>query len=103
MQAPRRPPGWPPTRVRLSAVASGLYHRGPVRVAEVDVYVSGVVVTGRVTLPSAGHPTGAVRVLGPFRRGTQTVEFSSAALGFEVAQAAVEAAEYADARGWLAT
>ena len=102
MQAPRRPPGWPEPRLRVSAVASGVRHRGQIRVAEVDVYVAGVVVTAFVTRPQLGHPTGASRVLGPFRRGGQTVRFSSAALGFEVAQAAVEAAEYADARGWLA-
>lgn len=80
-------------RPRVSAVATGAFRIGRVRIAEVDVHVAGLVfsllVRGEAVVP-------------PMRRGEAAVTFTDPALDREVRRVAVEAAQDAERRGWLA-
>ena len=104
--APGRPPRFTPpaaearpaARPHVSAVATGAFKLARGRIVDVDVHVDGVVVRALVRLVGGGD----ARVVLPFLRGDAGVRFSDPAVTHAVNRAAVEAAQYADQRGWLA-
>lgn len=94
--ARRRPtaPEAEPSRPTVSAVATGSFEMGPGPLTvEVDVLAAGLVFT---VLVRAG------RVVGPMHRGERAVRFTDRRLAADAHRAAIEAAQDALRRGWLA-
>ena len=91
-------PPRPAVRPHVSAVATGTFKLARARIVDVDVHVDGIVLRALVRLVGGED----ARVVLPLLRGDAGVRFSDPAVTHAVNRAAVEAAQYADRRGWLA-